>query len=203
MMAVHGFNLLPHRQRDARLARRRRYVEWASAALCGCVAVALLVAWQTVERVRIDGERVSVEQRLVALAPQLAEHTRLTGEARDERLRNERAATLSAPLTHLLDLLEALSRESSESVVVRQLQHRESETELLAASSDHAASAAWLNRLAELKGVRDSDLSDVHRAPAAKDASPAFDVTAHLKWERPPEKPKASATARQNTRGNK
>jgi len=27
MTFAHGFNLLPHRQRDARLARRRRYVE--------------------------------------------------------------------------------------------------------------------------------------------------------------------------------
>lgn len=52
MTFAHGFNLLPHRQRDARLARRRRYVEWTSAALCGCAAVALLMAWQTFERAR-------------------------------------------------------------------------------------------------------------------------------------------------------
>ncbi|MHB9840332.1 fimbrial assembly protein [Paraburkholderia terrae] len=197
----HGFNLLPHRQRDARLARRRRYVEWTSAALCGCAAVALLMTWQTFERVRIDRERAAIGQRLSVLAPPLAEHTRLVREERDERLRSERAATLSEPLMHLLDLLDALSRESSEAVVVRQLRQRGRDTELLAVSSDHAASAAWLNRLAALKGVKDSDLSDVHRATGATEASTAFEIKAHLKWDGPPEKPRAPAAAHQNTRG--
>lgn len=75
MTFAHGFNLLPHRQRDARLARRRRYVEWTSAALCGCAAVALLMTWQTFERARIDRERAVIGQRLAVLAPPLAEHT--------------------------------------------------------------------------------------------------------------------------------
>jgi type IV pilus assembly protein PilN len=201
MTSAYGFNLLPHRQRDARLARRRRYAEWTSAVLCGCVAVALLVTWQTFERVRIDGERAAIEQRLAALAPPLAEQTRLVREARDERLRDERAATLSEPLTHLLDLLDALSSESSHAVVVRQLRQRGRDTELLAASSDHAASAAWLNRLAALKGVKDSDLSDVHRATNATDVSTPFEIKAHLKWDGSPEKRPAPAKAHQNTGG--
>lgn len=201
MTSAYGFNLLPHRQRDARLARRRRYAEWTSAVLCGCVAVALLVTWQTFERVRIDGERAAIEQRLAALAPPLAEQTRLVREARDERLRDERAATLSEPLTHLLDLLDALSSESSHAVVVRQLRQRGRDTELLAASSDHAASAAWLNRLAALKGVKDSDLSDVHRATNATDVSTPFEIKAQLKWDGSPEKRPAPAKAHQNTGG--
>ncbi|CAG9226541.1 Fimbrial assembly protein [Paraburkholderia caribensis] len=201
MTFAHGFNLLPHRQRDARLARRRRYVEWTSATLCGCTAVALLMVWQAFERVRIDRQRAAIEQRLAVLAPPLAEHTRLVGEAREERLRNERAATLSEPLMHLLDLLDALGRESSEAVAVRQLRQRGWDTELLAASSDHAASAAWLNRLAALKGVKDSDLSDVRRATGATEASSAFEIKAHLKWDGPPEKKRAQAEAHQNKRG--
>ena len=202
-MEIQGFNLLPHRQRDVRLARRRRYIEWAGAVLCGCVAVALLMMWQTVERSRTDRERSAVEQQLAVLASPLAEHARLTGEASRERLQNERAATFSEPLVHLLDLLDALSRESSESIVVKQLRHREHESELLAASDDHAASAAWLNRLAGLKGVKDSDLSDVHRATNVADASTAFEVTAHLKWDGAPEKAKAPAATSPNTRGKK
>ncbi|CAD6555941.1 PilN domain-containing protein [Paraburkholderia sabiae] len=208
-VGLQGFNLLPHRQRDARLARRRCFVEWTSAVLCGCVAVALLATWQTFERAHLDRERSAVEQKLAALASPLAEHVRLTGEARNERLQNERAATLSEPLVHLLDLLDALSQESSESVVVKQLRHREHETELLAVSSDHAASAAWLNRLAALKGVKDSDLSDVHRATnatnATKAADPAtaFEVTAHLKWDGGPVKSKTPAASSPNTRGKK
>jgi hypothetical protein len=202
-IAVRGFNLLPHRQRDARLARRRRYIEWTAAALCGCLAVALLVTWQVIERARLDSERAAVERRLAALALPLAEHERLIGEARNERVQNERAVTLSEPLAHLLDLFDALSQESSESVVVKQLRHRERDTELLAASTDHAASAAWLNRLAALKGVTDSDLSDVRRATNATDPATAFDVTAHLKWDGAPAKTKAAVTRSPNTRGKK
>jgi len=127
---------------------------------------------------------------------------RLTGDTRNERLQDERAATLSEPLVHLLDLLDALSQgPSSDSVVIKQLRHRERETELLAASTDHAASAAWLNRLAALKGVNDSDLSDVHHATNATNATDpatAFEVTAHLKWDGAPVKFKASSP---NSRG--
>jgi type IV pilus assembly protein PilN len=202
-MGMQGFNLLPHRQRDARLARRRRYVEWGSAALCGCVAVALLTTWQAFERAQTDSDRTAVEQQLAALASPLAEHVRLSGEVSRERLQNERAATLSEPLVHLLDLLDALSRESSGAVVIKQLRHREHESELLAASDDHAASSAWLNRLAALKGVKDSDLSDVHRTTNASDPSTAFEVTAHLKWDGAPEKAKAPTATSPNTRGKK
>ncbi|ACC71969.1 fimbrial assembly protein [Paraburkholderia phymatum] len=201
-----GFNLLPHRQRDARLARRRRYLEWVSAALCACVAVALLMTWQAFERSRLDRERSALEQKFAVLASPLAEHARLTGEARNERLQNERAAALSEPLVHLLDLLDALSEESSDSVVVKQLRHRERDTELLAASADHAASAAWLNRLAALKGVKDSDLSDVHRATNvthATDPATALEITAHLKWDGAPAKSRAPRASSPNTRGNK
>ena len=98
-------------------------------------------------------------------------------------------------------VLDALGRESSDAVAVRQLRQRGRDTELLAASSDHAASAAWLNRLAALKGVKDSDLSDVRRATGATEASSAFEIKAHLKWDGPPEKKRAQAEAHQNTRG--
>ncbi|TXC88374.1 fimbrial assembly protein [Paraburkholderia azotifigens] len=203
---LRGFNLLPHRQRDARLARRRRYIEWSGAVVCGCVAVALLMMWQTFERSHLDRERSAIEQKLAALASPLAEHVRLTGEASNERLQNERAAKRSEPLVHLLDLFDALSQESSESVVVRQLRHRERETELLATSTDHAAPSAWLNRLAGLKGVKDSDLSDVHRATNAAnstDPATAFEVTAHLKWDGASMTSKAPAASSPNTRGKK
>jgi len=199
-----GFNLLPHRERDARRARRRRFLEWTGAALSGCVALALLMGWQAYERERIDRARQSVDGQLAALAPQLAEHARLVADASNERLQNERAVVLSMPLVHLRDLLDALSRESSDAVVVRRLRHRERETELLATSTDHAAASAWLNRLAALKGVRDSDLSDLHRASDATHSSDAaIDFTAHLKWDGAPEKVKASAPVRQKTRGEK
>ncbi|MEM5388006.1 fimbrial assembly protein [Paraburkholderia phymatum] len=198
-----GFNLLPHRQRDARLARRRRYIEWTTAALCGCVAAAALVAWQAFERASIDRQRAVLDRKLATLASPLAEHTRLTGEASNERLQNERAATLSEPLVHLLDLLDALSQEPSEAVVIKQLRQRGRDTEMLAASTDHAAASAWLNRLAALRGVKDASLSDLHRTASATESSAAIELTANLKWDGPPEKAKASAAVRQKTRGEK
>ncbi|MPW21227.1 fimbrial assembly protein [Paraburkholderia sp. CNPSo 3157] len=200
---VGGFNLLPHRQRDARLARRRRYVEWTAAALCGCVAVAVLVGWQAFERTRIDRQRADLDGRLAALASPLAEHARLTGEASNERLQNERAATLSEPLVHLLDLLDALSQEPSDTVVVKQLRQRGRDTEMLAVSTDHAAASAWLNRLAALRGVKDASLSDLHRTASATESSTAIELTANLKWDGPPGKAKASASVHQKTRGEK
>jgi Tfp pilus assembly protein PilN len=198
-----GFNLLPHRERDARLARRRRVIEWVAAALAGCIAVGLLIGWQMFERGRIDRAREALDGRFGVLAPPLAEHARLVADARNERLQNERAAALSGPLVHLLDLLEALSRESSDAVTVRRLRHREHETELLATSTDNTAASAWLNRLAALDGVRDSDLSDLHRAADGKDSSDAIEFTAHLKWDGAPEKGKGRAAAHQKTRGEK
>ncbi|MEM5439716.1 fimbrial assembly protein [Paraburkholderia diazotrophica] len=198
-----GFNLLPHRQRDARLARRRRYIEWTAAALCGCVGVAALVAWQAFERTSIDGQRAELDRKLATLASPLAEHARLTGEGSNERLQNARAATLSEPLVHLLDLLDALSQEPSEAVVVKQLRQRGRDTEMFAASTDHAAASAWLNRLAALRGVKDASLSDLHRTASAMESSAAIELTANLKWDGPAEKPKASAAAHQKTRGEK
>ncbi|MBP0594035.1 fimbrial assembly protein [Paraburkholderia sp. LEh10] len=201
---MRGFNLLPHRQRDARLARRRRYAEWAGAALCGCIGVSMLMGWQAIERTRVDRQRESIERRLATLAPPLAEHARLISEARSERLQNQRAMTLAEPLVHLLDLLDALSEEPSGAVFLRQMRHRERHTELLAVSADHAASAAWVNRLATLRGVTDSDLSDLRRAANAADSQDAIEITAHLKWDGPPpEKPKASVAAHQKTGGEK
>jgi type IV pilus assembly protein PilN len=110
---------------------------------------------------------------------------------------------LAKPLVHLLDLVDALSRESSDAVVVKQLRHRERDTELLAMSADHAASAPWLNRLAALRGVRDSDLSDRRSAASATDSPAAIEVTAHLKWDGPPEKLKASVVAHDKSGGKK
>lgn len=201
---IGGFNLLPYRQRDARLARKRRVVEWLVAALCGCVAVAAVIGWQALNRARVDAMRETAERTLAGMSSPLAEHVRLVREASDERQQNMRATALSEPLVHLLDLLDAMSRDPIEEVVVRQLRHREHETELLAVSTDHAAAAAWLNRLGTVRGVRDAGLSDLH--PATKGASGqsgAVEMTAHVKWGGAPDKNGASRSLHDNTKGAK
>lgn len=195
-----GFNLLPYRQRNARLARRRRVREWVAAAFAGAAAVLALAGWQAFEKTRLDAQRASIERSLARLAVPLAEHAALL-RAQDESHKNAaRAASLSRPLTHLLDLLEALSFEPGDGVVLRQLRQREHETELLATSRGHLASADWLKRLSAIPGVLGVEMNDLHRpttrgsAPADESASGPVDFGAHLRWDEPA--PKAARMAK-------
>jgi type IV pilus assembly protein PilN len=200
-----GFNLLPYRQRDARLARRRRLLEWIAAICAGCAAVFGLAAWQAFERARLDAQRVSIERTLTQLSAPLAEHAALL-RARDEQRRNAaRAQSISEPLTHLRDLLDALSFEPGDGVVLQQLRHREDETELLAASRGHLASAEWLKRLSAIRGVKGVEVSDLHRADPRGGAAAAqasvvgpIEFGAHLRWNEPaPKAARAAASAAQ------
>lgn len=189
-----GFNLLPYRQRNARLARRRVLLEWVAAACVGCVAVLALAGWQVVERARIDAQRVSIEQSLASLSAPLAEHTTLW-RARDQQRKDAaRARSLSEPLMHLRALLDALSFEPGDGVVLRQLRHREEATELLATSRGHLASAEWLKRLSAVAGVTGAEVSDLHRstssggAAAQTGAMGPVEFGAHLRWGEPGQK---------------
>ncbi|WP_414695548.1 fimbrial assembly protein [Paraburkholderia sp.] len=190
-----GFNLLPYRQRNARLARGRRLLEWVAAALAGFAAVLAVVGWQAFERARIDAQRASIEQSLAQLAMPLREHARLLRAQDEQRKGAARAMTLSGPLTHLRDLLDALSFEPGDGVVLQQLRQREHETELLATSRGHIASAEWLKRLSAIRGVTGAGVSDLHRSTPRSNAVAATGVTgpiefgAHLRWDPPPQKP--------------
>lgn len=189
-----GFNLLPYRQRNARLARRQRLLEWVAAALAGLAAVLAVVGWQAFEKARLDAQRASIEQSLTQLATPLAEHARLLRAQEEQRRGAARAMSLSEPLMYLRDLLDALSFEPGDSVVLQQLRQREHETELLATSRGHIASAEWLKRLSAIRGVHGAEMSDLHRAAsrsaavAAAGASGPIEFGAHLHWGDPPEK---------------
>jgi type IV pilus assembly protein PilN len=189
-----GFNLLPYRQRNARLARRRCWRDWAVAACLGAAVVLVLAGWQAFEAARLDARRAAAEQELTQLDAPLAEHAKLM-RARDATRQNAaRAATLSEPLAHLLDLLEALSFEPGDGVVLRQLRQREYETELLTTSSSHLTSAEWLKRLSAVRGVKGVEVRDLHRPPAhgAAHADQALgasvEFNARLRWGDPPPK---------------
>jgi len=189
-----GFNLLPYRQRNARLARRRCLRDWAVAACVGSAGVCALAGWQAFETARLDARRASTEQALKRLDAPLAEHTKLL-RARDESRANAaRATTLSEPLAHLLDLLEALSFEPGDGVVLRQLRQREYETELLTTSNSHLTSAEWLKRLSAVRGVKGVEVRDLHRpvvrggARADRALSAPVEFNARLRWGDPPPK---------------
>ena len=184
-----GFNLLPYRQRNARLARRRRLLEWAAAAFIGCAAVLPLVGWHAIERARLDAQRASIEKSLMQLNAPLAEHATLL-RARDQQRKDAaRAKSLSDPLTHLRDLLDALSFEPGDGVVLQRLRQREHETELLATSRGHIASAEWLKRLSGIRGVTGAEVNDLHRSALRGSGGAAGSVTgpvefgAHLRWD--------------------
>ena len=205
-----GFNLLPYRQRNARAARRRCMREWAAAALVGCAGVLGLAAWQAIGKVRIDVQRASIEQSLTRMAVPLAEHARLT-RMQDERRKDAvRATSLSEPLAHLRDLLDALSFEPGDGVVLRQLRQREHDTELLATSRGHIASAEWLKRLGAIHGVKGVEMSDLHRQTTRGSASVDESVTgpiefgAHLRWDDPLPKvaPKAGSTVARSVKSD-
>jgi hypothetical protein len=189
-----GFNLLPYRQRNARLLRRQRLLEWLAAALAGFAAVLAFIGWQAFERSRLDVRRASLEQSLTHLAVPLAEHARLLRAQDEQRKGAARAMNLSEPLVHLRDLLDALSFEPGDGVVLQQLRHREHETELFATSRGHIASAGWLKRLSAIRGVQGAEVSDLHRSAPRSSAVAAGRVTgpiefgAHLRWDDPPNK---------------
>jgi len=153
-----------------------------------------LVGWQAFETARLDVQRAAIEQSLAQLAMPLAEHATLLRAQDEQRKDAARAMSLSEPLTHLRDLLNALSFEPGDGVVVQQLRQREHETELLATSRGHIASAEWLKRLSAVRGVKEAEVSDLHRSAPRSGAVTAASVTgpiefgAHLRWDDLPKK---------------
>lgn len=222
-----GVNLTPYRQRRARLARRRCVFEWLAAAAAGGVAVLAVIGWQAFERTRIDARRAAVERTLAQLAAPLAEHAALLRDQDERRKGAAQAVALSAPLQHLRDLLDALSFEPGDGVVLQQLRHREHETALLATSAGSVGSAGsaaseWLARLVAIRGVKGSEVSDLHRAnatPAANASASAahaadaaglrsapsgsgpIEFGARLLWTDPPQKTARRPSDTQPSRG--
>ena len=152
----------------------------------------MLVAggWQTFERARLDAQRAAIESELVGLAMPLAEHARLQRDADERSKRAARAIALSEPLVRLLDLLDTLSHVSADDVVLQQLRQRMHETELLAISKDPLASTVWLEELSSVRGVKSSEVADLHplaragREPSATGSGP-IEFTARLRWDEP------------------
>lgn len=161
---IGGFNLLPYRRRNALRARRRVVVECGVAALAGGTCVLLLAGWHAYQRSRVDGEHVAVERTLTQLAAPLAEHARLSRDAHMAQSDAADAATRSASLDHLRDLLDVLSNEPASGVVLQRLRHRGQQTDLVARAADRALSAAWIERLDGVRGAQAADASDLHHA---------------------------------------
>lgn len=142
-----GLNLLPYRQRDARLARRRRVAEFAGAAGFGFVCAALACAVQTAERVRLVEAAV---------------------QAREARRDRERAAVERArPLARLVALLDVLRTQDYRAVTLLALRHAGDRAELAVRAHDPAAARRWLERLREQQPEWRIEMSSVEAAAAA------------------------------------
>lgn len=186
---IGGFNLLPYRRRNALRARRRCVAECGLAVLAGGACVLLLAGWHAYQRSRVDGERVAVERTLTQLAAPLAEHARLSRDAHTAQSDAADAATRSASLDHLRDLLDVLGNEPASGVVLERLRHRGQQTDLVARAADRALSAAWIERLDGVRGALGADASDLHRAarPASgqgksEAVNGSFEFGATVRW---------------------
>lgn len=187
LRAIGGFNLLPWRRRAARDMRRRIALEWLAAVLVGCVCAAPFAGWRVWQRAQLDGERRALDQSLAPLRAPLAEQRRLVREADERRLRAAAARQRAEPLARLLRLLDRLAAASVDGVSLHQVVHRAHETELQAAVSGEAATAAWLARLRALPDVDAVSVREMKRSPGGAGRADErqhgpLQVTAQLVW---------------------
>ncbi|SMF98668.1 fimbrial protein [Burkholderia singularis] len=186
-----GFNLLPYRARAARRLRRRVFGEIAAAVCIGMAGVALWCAGRVIERAHFDAQRVSMERRLAAWAPQLKEAQRLAGLRDAERDRIARAAERAVSRTRTVDLFEALQRLNYDSVRLTSIRSDGHDARLEANAFEHAAAVRWLH---ELERAQRGWTTEVAGLQAARDAqaggglhagrSLAFSV--RIRWPLPP-----------------
>jgi Tfp pilus assembly protein PilN len=204
---IGGFNLLPYRQRDARRARRRCLVECLVAVLAGCAAVTAWAGWDMLERAHLEAKRVALETTLASLGVPLAEYRRLEGQRADLHKRVALVQKLAEPRARLLDLFDALSRETYPGIVLREFKQTEREVTLVASATDSDASSAWLARLNGVGGIRSVDVADLRHVAASPgddglSAESAIEFAAHLRWDGPEAKPAEDARRRADHEGS-
>ncbi|QCP51232.1 fimbrial assembly protein [Trinickia violacea] len=201
-----GFNLLPYRQRNARRARRRCLIECLVAVLIGCAAVTAWVGWEALERAGLDAKRDALELTLASLGVPLAEYRRLEGQRADLRKRTALAQKLVEPRARLLDLVDALSRETYPGIVLRELKQTDREVTLIASATDSDASSAWLARLNGARGIQSVDVADLRHVAALPGndgfgVGSAIEFAAHLRWDGAAAKPAEETKRRGDHKG--
>jgi Tfp pilus assembly protein PilN len=178
---IGGFNLLPYRQRVARGRRRRCVVECTVAALAGALAALAWSAWDGFEQTRLADRRATLESTLAGFAAPLAEYRRLEGVSAQVSEHAAVAAELAMPRARILDVIDALSRVPPSGVMLHRLKLTDGGVEVGASAADSASSAAWIDRLARVRGVRSAEITDWRLA--AEGAGHAIDVAARLQWD--------------------
>jgi Tfp pilus assembly protein PilN len=178
---IGGFNLLPYRQRVARGRRRRCLVECTLAVLAGALAALAWSAWDGFEQARLAGRRATLESTLAGLAAPLAEYRQIEGMSAQVSEHAAVAAELARPRGRMIDVIDALSRVPPSGVTLHRLKLTDGGVEIDASAADSASSAAWIDRLARVRGVRSAEITDWRLA--AEGAQHAVDVAARLQWD--------------------
>ncbi|WP_179403053.1 fimbrial protein [Burkholderia guangdongensis] len=189
-----GFNLLPHRERDARAMRRRVVALYGVAMLLGALGAGMWVAGATWTRARVDAERVALEARMRQRHAQLGEAQRTLRllEAADQRRRQ--AARLAAPYRSTAELLVLLARFRDDGVRLDGLRITPDGAVLDARAVDYPAAARWLARIARERQAWAFDIDALKPAttPAAA-AEPAsiarmpLRFSVQVRWPVPPD----------------
>lgn len=158
---VGGFNLLPHRQRDARRLRRRVLRECAAAGLAGVAAALIWSATGSFAQERAERSRHRLEADLAELAAPVAEYRRLERVQASMRARSERSRMLARPREALWGVADVLRREPVAGIVLERLHLSSRGIEIVASAVDTAMPALLLERLGRVPGIRAAELADL------------------------------------------
>ncbi|ACR27501.1 hypothetical protein [Burkholderia glumae] len=187
-----GFNLMPYRQREARLRRRRRAAEFAGAACVGLAAAALSCAGQVRERMRLDTRRMAIEQQLAQWAPQLRAADAAARESAARRRHETVAAEQARPLARAVALFDALRALDYRAVRLLGLRQADGGARLDAQARGPLAAARWVERLRETRAdwrVEVAGIDAGEREPATG-GSRAIRFVVRVRWphggQRPP-----------------
>lgn len=168
-----GFNLLPWRARIITRARRQRLYEWGMALLLGLACAAPVAGWQAWQQRRLDAARADIEHSLAQLHAPLTEYSRLMRDEAAHRQRLETATLQARPLTHLLDLFDALGAARANGLALQRIVHTSRETVLHATVDDEASADAWLARLRTVRDAQGVSVPELKRVAPARHAAPA------------------------------
>lgn len=160
-LRVGGFNLLPHRRREARRLRRRRSLECLAAGLAGAAAALIWSATGIFAQERAGRSRHQLEAALVQLAAPAAEYGRLERVQAQMRAQAERSRVLARPRDAFLGVVDALSRELAAGIALERLHLTSRGIELKAIAADTATPALLMERLGRVPDIRAAELADL------------------------------------------
>lgn len=188
-----GFNLMPYRQRDARLRRRRRAAELAGAACVGMAVAALSCAAQAFERARLDARRTAVEQQLAQWAPRVRAADAAARESAARGRRETAAVERARPLSRAVALFDALHALDYRAVVLLGLRQADGTAQLDARARDPLAAARWVERLRETRADWQVEVAGIDAGrgePAASEAG-SIRFVVRIRWQQADSRPRA------------